>query len=122
MLPDFADVLNWWDHATVEEQCYLKPSSDPPKKQNDYESFDSVNLKNLIEQYVSSLQRMGLEMYALDLTRPDISMPVARVIVPELRHFWRRLAPGRLYDVPISMGWRDKKIREEEANPISLFL
>jgi oxazoline/thiazoline synthase len=46
---------------------------------------------------------------------------VARVVVPGLRHFWRRLAPGRLYDVPVSLGWLDRPRAETELNPISIF-
>jgi ribosomal protein S12 methylthiotransferase accessory factor len=40
------------------------------------------------------------------------------VIVPGLRHFYRRLAPGRLYDVPIKLGMRDRRLSESELNPI----
>ena len=47
-----------------------------------------------------------MEFLVLDQTRPDIGMPVARVIVPGMRHFWARFAPGRLYDVPVGMGRR----------------
>jgi hypothetical protein len=53
----------------------------------------------------------------LDQTRPDIEVPVVRVIVPGLRHFYRRLAPGRLYDVPVKLGWRDRPLAENELNP-----
>jgi oxazoline/thiazoline synthase len=40
------------------------------------------------------------------------------VIVPGLRHFYRRFAPGRLYDVPVKLGWRDRPLAEDELNPI----
>ena len=47
-------------------------------------------------------KRAGLDFLVLDQTRPDIGVPVVRVIVPGLRHFYRRFAPtGRLYDVPV---------------------
>ena len=46
------------------------------------------------------IERHGMEMLVLDQTRPDIDLPVTKVIVPGLRHFWARFAPGRLYDVP----------------------
>jgi hypothetical protein len=50
----------------------------------------------------------------LDQTRPDVEVPVARVIVPGMRHFYRRLAPGRLYDVPVKLGLRDQQMPEQE--------
>jgi ribosomal protein S12 methylthiotransferase accessory factor len=53
----------------------------------------------------------------LDQTRPDIEVPVVRVIVPGLRHFYRRFGPGRLYDVPVKLGWRDAPLPESELTP-----
>ena len=59
-----------------------------------------------------------MELLVLDQTRPDIGMPVVRVVVPGLRHFWQRFAPGRLYDVPVEMGRRDRPLAEDELNPV----
>jgi ribosomal protein S12 methylthiotransferase accessory factor len=61
-----------------------------------------------------------MEMIVVDLTRPDIGLPVVKVIVPGMRHFWRRLAPGRLYEVPVQMGWIPDPTNEESVNPIDL--
>jgi ribosomal protein S12 methylthiotransferase accessory factor len=61
-------------------------------------------------------------MLVLDQTRADIGLPVVKVIVPGLRHFWARYAPGRLYDVPVRLGWLDRPLREDELNPIAMFL
>jgi oxazoline/thiazoline synthase len=67
---------------------------------------------------VNLTKRAGLDFLVLDQTRPDIEVPVARVIVPGLRHFYRRFAPGRLYDVPVKLGWRDRPLSEDEFNPV----
>ena len=48
---------------------------------------------------------------------PEIGLPVVKVIVPGLRHFWARFAPGRLYDVPVQLGWLPRPLAEEELNP-----
>jgi oxazoline/thiazoline synthase len=61
------------------------------------------------------------EILVLDQTRPDVKMPVVKVIAPGLRHFWARFAPGRLYDVPVQMGWQGRSLAEEELNPIPIF-
>jgi oxazoline/thiazoline synthase len=61
-------------------------------------------------------------MLVLDQTRPDIGMPVVKVVVPGLRHFWARFAPGRLYEVPASLGWLPRPLTEEELNPIPMFV
>ncbi len=50
-------------------------------------------------------------------TRPDVEVPVVRVIVPGLRHFYRRFGPGRLYDVPVKLGLRDQPMPESELTP-----
>jgi ribosomal protein S12 methylthiotransferase accessory factor len=58
----------------------------------------------------------------LDQTRTDIGIPVAKVVVPGLRHFWARFGPGRLYDVPVSLGWLERPLPESALNPIPLFV
>jgi ribosomal protein S12 methylthiotransferase accessory factor len=35
-----------------------------------------------------------------------------------MRHFYRRFAPGRLYDVPVKLGLRDRRLLESELNPL----
>ena len=67
-------------------------------------------------------ERLGSELLVLDQTRPEIDLPVVKVIVPGLRHFWARFAPGRLYDVPVKLGWLARPRAEEELNPIPMFL
>jgi ribosomal protein S12 methylthiotransferase accessory factor YcaO len=52
----------------------------------------------------------------LDQTRPDLGLPVVKVIVPGLRHFWARYAPGRLFDVPVRLGWQSRPLAEEQLN------
>lgn len=67
---------------------------------------------------IAHLGEIGLEAIALDQTRPEIGVPVFRVVCPGLRHPWMRLAPGRLYDVPVALGWIPRRNREEDMNPI----
>ena len=65
---------------------------------------------------VRAAKRQGLDFLVLDQTRPDIEVPVVRVIVPGLRHFCRRFAPGRLDDVPVKLRLRDRPLSEDELN------
>jgi len=57
---------------------------------------------------------------AHDSTRPEVGVPVARVLAPGLRHLDRRLGPGRLHDVPARLGWVPPGPRE--LNPVWLFV
>jgi oxazoline/thiazoline synthase len=66
---------------------------------------------------VEIARQAGLDFLVLDQTRPDVETSVARVIVPGLRHFYRRFGPGRLYDVPVKLGLRDTPIAENELTP-----
>jgi len=79
-------------------------------------------LTGVIEWCRDDLAARGMEMIVLDQTHPDIRLPVVKVVVPGLRHFWPRFGPGRLYDVPVAMGWRDRPLTESELNPVHLFL
>ena len=65
--------------------------------------------------------RKGMEMLVLDETRPDIGLPVVKVIIPGLRHYWPRFGPGRLYDVPVLLGWLREPLSEEQLNPFPIF-
>jgi ribosomal protein S12 methylthiotransferase accessory factor len=75
------------------------------------------NTRVQVEACLRVVRRMKLDFLVLDQTRPDIEVPVARVIVPGLRHFYRRFGPGRLYDVPVKLGWLDRPLPENELTP-----
>jgi len=81
-------------------------------------TFSRLDTREQVAACVHTAERAGLDFLVLDQTRPDIGVPVARVIVPGMRHFYRRFAPGRLYDVPVKLGWCDRPTPESELNPI----
>jgi oxazoline/thiazoline synthase len=80
--------------------------------------FGHLDTREQVTACVALAKKAGLDFLVLDQTRPDIEAPVVRVIVPGLRHFYRRFARGRLYDVPVKLGWRDRPLKEHELNPI----
>ncbi len=49
-----------------------------------------------------------------DMTQPDVELSVVKVIVPGLRHIYPEFGPGRLFDVPVTMGWRDTPTQEAD--------
>ena len=116
------EAITWWQQATIENQPYLLPNAnEDAKTYSDYTDLTLGSLKENIEQCIDIVQDAGMEMLALDHTRPDIGMNVCRVIVPGMRHFWRRLGSGRLYDLPVQMGWLEQPVAEENMNPYSIF-
>jgi oxazoline/thiazoline synthase len=72
------------------------------------------NTRKQVDACVEVARQAGLDFLVLDQTRPDVETSVVRVIVPGLRHFYRRFAPGRLHDVPVKLGLRDTPITESE--------
>jgi len=115
------EVVSWMTTATRANQPYILPDGTLPRTRADYPVQHSDDLFEDIVHCRRLVEERGMEMLVLDQTRPDIGMPVVKVIVPGLRHFWARYAPGRLYDVPVAMGWLDRPLAEEELNPIPIF-
>ncbi|MBM4312401.1 MAG: hypothetical protein FJ122_00615, partial [Deltaproteobacteria bacterium] len=79
-------------------------------------------LREDVRTCVRIARERGMEVLVVNQTRLDIGLPVVKVVVPGLRHFWRRLAPGRLFDVPVALGRLDRPLAEEELNPIACFI
>ena len=83
-------------------------------------AMPSDDLRQDVVACVDVLRRLGLEVIVLDQTREDVGLPVVKVVVPGLRHFRPGFAPGRLYDVPMRLGWTGRPPREEELNAAHL--
>jgi oxazoline/thiazoline synthase len=116
-------AVEWWKTATIENQTYLVPDANvKPKVYSDYSQFCSDDLRDDVMTCVKIAESQGMEVLVLDQTRSDIGLNVVKVIVPGMRHFWKRLAPGRLYDVPVKLGWLPKPLKENQLNPFPMFL
>jgi oxazoline/thiazoline synthase len=102
----------------LNEHPYLIPDGKPPIRPYVDMKFGGLDTREQALTCVDIAKRAGLDFLVLDQTRPDIETPVARVIVPGLRHFYRRFGPGRLYDVPVKLGLRETPILESELNPL----
>ena len=115
--------VDWLETVKLEENDWLMPGSELGKDlEADYPKVFEPEILPSIDHCLESLRRNGIEVLVLDMTQPDIGLPVVRVIAPGLRHFWRRTGPGRLYDVPVKMGWRKEPMQESDLNPLSVFI
>ena len=120
---DDRDSILWWRTATVANQPYLCPLSPPSARRlGDYHGLITHNVSDDVRTCVRIAASLGMEVFVLNQTRPDVGLNVVKVVVPGLRHFWARFAPGRLYDVPVKMGWLGWPTPEELLNPIPMFL
>jgi len=102
----------------IQDHPFLTPSDDPAVQPGFGSKVGRLNSREQVTACVRLAKRKGLDFLVLNQTRPDIDVPVVRVIVPGMRHFYRRLAPGRLYDVPVKLGLRDRRLPENEVNPL----
>lgn len=115
--------IDWLEKQTFAQNDYLVPIKNKTKNiAKDYPVLCAPNIYDSLQLCLDITKKQGLETLVLNLTRQDVGLSVVRVMVPGLRHFWRRTAPGRLYDVPVKMGWLEKKLTEDALNPISIFV
>jgi ribosomal protein S12 methylthiotransferase accessory factor len=114
--------LSWWTRATVANQPYLLPGPGPALRAADYRYSPRTDLADDISRVCALARSASLDILVLDQTRPDINMPVVKVVVPGLRHFWPRFAPGRLFDIPVRLGRIPEPTAYKQLNPIPVFM
>ena len=107
----------WLAAVTTGTDSWLAPHGSVPLAR-----ASSLDLHESLDAVLAALSKAGLEAWWMDLTRRDIGLPVVRTVVPGLRHFWNRFAPGRLYDVPVTLGWIRGAYGEKDLNPRWVFL
>lgn len=110
--------LSWSEDAFADPAYLFPDESTSPTRREDHPASVRDDLRDDVTACVERAAARGLEVLVLDVTRPDIGLSVVRVIVPGLRHFWPRFGRGRLYDVPVFMGWRERPLDELELNPV----
>ncbi|EGQ75532.1 YcaO-like family protein [Actinomyces sp. oral taxon 448] len=113
--PSGGEAIEWLTRARLAQNPHLVPDSSAARTPAC--SGSSPTVEYLIERVTST----GTPVYLLDATRDDVGVPVVRAIAPGLRPWWSRLADGRLYEVPVALGWRETRMEEQEANPIAMF-
>lgn len=118
---DDREAAQWERTATLATQPWLAADQGvAPRRRRDYRDATADDLRDDVRTCQSALERRGLEMLVLDVTRPDVGMPVVKVIVPGLRPYAPRFAEGRLYDVPVQLGWIPARLTEPQLNPLPM--
>jgi ribosomal protein S12 methylthiotransferase accessory factor len=117
------EIRDWLADASVDQHDYLLADvTVEPRTSRDLLDRSRDDLGADIELCSGIMESKGLEVLVLDQTRQDIGLPVVKVFVPGLRHFWARFAPGRLYDVPVATGRLALPRTESELNPTPMFI
>jgi len=111
------DIREWLKTAVLEQHPHLQAwglHALPPEPV-------PMNTQAQVECLTSRLAMAGLHPVAVDLTRDDTLLNTVRVVVPGLRTFKPRYSSGRLYDIPVLLGWRPDPVPESELNPWCVF-
>jgi ribosomal protein S12 methylthiotransferase accessory factor len=116
------ETTTWLATAESSAEAYLRPLPNVERRFAHYPTLPTEDLRDDVLFCRSVVECKGMEVLVLDQTRPDIGLPVAKVVVPGLRHCHARFGPGRLYDIPLELGWQDNMLSEAQLNPISVFL
>lgn len=108
LTPEALSLLQWWRNAVIGGHPHLDAAAFHPPPD------DVLHLDLGACQAICA--RLGLPFLVLNLTRPSIGTPIVRAIVPGLRSTQPRLAPGRLYQVPVRLGWLARPCIGAELN------
>ncbi|BEL08926.1 TOMM precursor leader peptide-binding protein [Actinoplanes sichuanensis] len=116
------ETARWLGTVTTADQPWLRPDPDqPPTTPAAHPVPAATGTSAAVAAAVGAARNAGLELIVVDQSRPELELAVARVVVPGLRHFWRRLGPGRLWAVPAALGRAPRATAEDEINPLSVF-
>jgi oxazoline/thiazoline synthase len=109
--------------AHPEDDAFLEPDAAAPERHaGDSSHAVGGDLLADLELCVERARQRGLEVLLVDQTRAEVGLPVARVVVPGMRLFRARFAPGRLYDVPLAQGWVSAPLDEARLNDCHILI
>lgn len=110
------EALRWWREARLAGHAYLSPGPAAARQAASYAPASHLTLGQALQACLDCAARHGLNVLMLDQSRPDTGLAVVRVVIPSLRHFWPRFAPGRLF------AGADAVRTEAELNPYPIFI
>lgn len=112
--PSTKDAWSWFEGVAADAEPYLLPQPAEPSRPL---SPPPVTTDAALDRCIEIAGDHCLELLFVEMTRPWIGIPAGRVIVPGLRSIKRRLGGGRLYDVPVKLGWLPAARTSAEFNP-----
>jgi len=109
-----------FDFDAIEAESFLLPQGQKPL--DTFVIKEHQAIKNDILVCIDKAQQIGLEILAVNYSRPDLPIKTVKMIVPGLCHIWPQLGAHRLYYVPVKMGWLATSKKEEALNQLALYI
>lgn len=109
-----------FDFDRISPENFLLPQG--KKSLTDFAFQEDPVIQNDLLTCQNQAQKLGLEVLAMDYSRPDLPIKTAKVIIPGLCHIWPQLGTKRLYEVPVKLGWADDATKEQELNQLALYI
>jgi ribosomal protein S12 methylthiotransferase accessory factor len=100
---DAAMLLAWHLSAGRDRHRFLVPVGESDRARNTARRGGTA----------ARLEERGIDWWFCNVSDAEVPAKVVRAIVPELRPTLARFAPGRLFDVPVALGWRRRPLRED---------
>lgn len=121
--PQERELAQWILTQSIYDHPHLLPLDNQTKQYPAIQSsLATDDFLDDIQTCIKLLTHQNVRAFFVNLNNSSINHHTVKVICPELRHFWCRLAPGRLYDVPLKMKWISKNLLENEMNDVPYFL
>ena len=114
-------VQQWLINETIDKHQYLKANNLEVVEEDSLEQLRFNFIEEELEWILNEINNKGLKVYGANYTSNTVGFPVAKVFIPGMRHFWPRFGAGRLYDLPVELGYLKKRKSESELNPIGFF-
>lgn len=107
----------------IENLPFLFPKPQTaPIKFDLYSTITNSDIKSDIEYCIEQTKKIGLNIFIVNTTRPNIPLHTVKIIIPGLNFIWPELGNKRLYELPVLLKWQSVQLSESELNKHELFL
>ena len=113
-------VGQWLRTETIENHPHLRGKNESTSCRN-FKKKKFEYIEEELEYILNQFNNKGMAVYGVNMTAKTIGFPVVKMLVPGMRHFWPRLGEGRLYEVPVTLGYLNTPKKEEELNKMGFF-
>jgi len=104
---------------TLAKSVHFSPDpNQTPKVSGDYAPGPEVACHQQIDTIVEKARTLDLDILVVDMTRPEVGLPVVKVFIPGMCYWNVNLGYRRLYDVPVNLGWQQAPLAEHLLTPV----